>query len=223
VNTAAENDFFSRLSRIQQELSPRMARLSAYVAQNYIKVAIMSTREVAKEANVGQTTVVRLTGALGYKSFDELRSGIQNRVNVNLNGIERLKSIPADSQSPLSLLQRTIEQQTESLRGLAQTFVEADFMDFCRRVIRARRLIAIGLRYTAPLADYFRYSLDKLRPGVESWTFSDSTVYDRLRLLDPKRDALVVVALPRYPRELLEMIRYAHARGIPIMAITDSP
>src|ERR1700749_4322706 len=108
-----------------------MAKLSAYVCQNYIKVAIMSTREVAKEANVGQTTVVRLTGALGYKSFDELRSGIQYRVNMNLNGLERVKSIPANSQSSLALLQRTIDQQTESMRGVAQTYFGADFIDFC--------------------------------------------------------------------------------------------
>src|SRR5436305_1562545 len=196
---AADADFLNRLSAVQPKLSPRMASLASYVCQNYLKVAIMSTRELASKANVSLTTVVRLPGILGYRDFDELRASIQNRVNTDLNGIERLKNMPADDGSSFSLLQRIIEQQSENLRSLAQTFKESDFEAFCRHLSRAERVLAVGVRYTAPLSEYFRYSLNKVRCGVEACTTVDSTVCDRVRLMN-SGDIVLIVALPRYPR-----------------------
>ena len=218
----SDADFLNRLSAAQATLSPRMASLASYVCQNYLKVAIMSTRELAARADVSLTTVVRLPGILGYKDFDELRASIQNRVNTDLNGIDRLKNMPADDGSSFSLLQRIIEQQSENLRSLAQTFKESDFDSFCKHLSRAERVLAVGVRYTAPLADYFCYSLNKVRPGVEACTTVDSTVYDRVRLMSGG-DVALVVALPRYPRELVELVRYAHTRRVTVLAITDSP
>ena len=222
---SSDADFLNRLSAAQPKLSPRMASLASYVCQNYLKVAIMSTRELAEKADVSLTTVVRLPGILGYKDFDELRASIQNRVNTDLNGIDRLKNIPADDGSSFSLLQRIIAQQSDNLRSLAQTFKESDFEAFCRHLARAERVLAVGVRYTAPLADYFCYSLNKVRSGVEACTTTDSTVYDRVRLMSggDGGDVALVVALPRYPRELVELVRYAHGCGVMVLAITDSP
>ncbi|HYF49076.1 MAG TPA: MurR/RpiR family transcriptional regulator [Planctomycetota bacterium] len=221
--SSVDTDFLKRLAEVRPTLSPQLARLASYVSEHYVQVAIMSTRELAEKAGVSLTTVVRLPGVLGFSNFDELRASIQARVNNQLNGVERLKAIPSSAASSISLLQRIIEQHTENLRALGQTFNEHDFEKFCQHLARAERIVVVGVRYVAPVAAYFGYSLNKIRPGVEVVTSTDSTAYDTLRLLDKSRDALLVLAFPRYPVELVKLVRYAEARGLTVLSITDSP
>ena len=216
------DDVFARLSAAQPGLSPKMAQLSAYVIGNYLKVPVMSTREVAAAARVSLATVVRFPTMLGYAGFDEFRTSIQDRVNFDLTGLERLRTLPSTSRSPSALLRRIIDRDCESLRALAQDFSEPELGRFSGALIKAERVTILGFRYVGPLAQYFSYSLGKIRPHVYAWTHADSTLYDRARLMD-RNDVIVVIAFPRYPADMVKMVRYARERGARILSITDSP
>src|SRR5262245_42971621 len=93
------DDFFARLRKVQSGLPPKMARLAAYVTSNYLKVAIMSTRDLAAAAQVSLATVVRFPRLLQYPEFDALRSSIQDRVNFDLTGVERLKTVNSSDRT----------------------------------------------------------------------------------------------------------------------------
>jgi len=220
---SAADDFFARLRKAQPTLPRKMARLADYVSTNYVKVAIMSTREVAEAAGVSLATVVRFPRVLRYSEFDALRSSIQDRVNFDLTGVERMKTVSASDRSASGLLSRIIERDCESLRALARTFVEADLERFSVRLAKAARVSVFGSRYVGPLADYFAYALGKIKPGVDSLTYVDSTAYDRIRMMDSSAHVIVAIAFPRYPADFMKVLSYASKRGIPILAITDSP
>ena len=217
-----KDDFFARMAAARPSLPPKMARLAGYVAEHYIRVAIMSTRELAAAAHVSLATVVRFAATLGYPTFDSLRASIQDRVNFDLTGVERLRAVPATDRSPSALMGRIIERDSESLRALAQTFSEAELDKFVSRLLKAERVTVMGFRYVGTLAQYFAYALGKIKPNVLAFTEADSSLYDRLRLMDGG-DALVVLAFPRYPVDLVKLVEYAHERGVVILAVTDSP
>lgn len=222
MNHTLGDDVFARLSAAQPGLSPKMAQLSAYVIENYLKIPVLSTREVAAAAKVSLATVVRFPTVLGYADFDEFRTRIQDRVNFDLTGLERLRTLPSTSRSPSALLRRIIDRDCESLRALAQAFSEPQLERFSNALIKGERVTVLGFRYVGPLALYFSYSLGKIRPHVYAWTHADSTLYDRARLMD-KNDVIVVIAFPRYPTDMVKMVRYAREQGARILAITDSP
>src|SRR5215216_2804944 len=187
---ASGSDVVARVAIAQTSLTPKMARLAAFVADNYVQVAFMNTRELAAAAGVSPATVVRFPALLGYRSFDEFRSSIQDRVNFDLTGVARLQQSAQVNRSPAALLRRIIDADCHSLRGLAQTFSE--------------------------------YSLAKIRANVQSFTEADSSLYDRVRLMDAG-DVLIVIAFARYPADLVTLARYAHHCGVRLLAITDSP
>ena len=217
------DDLFARLRKAQPGLSPKMARLAAYVSANYLKVPIMSTRDLAAAARVSLATVVRFPRVLHYPEFDALRSSIQDRVNFDLTGVERLESIKSSDRTPSALLGRIIERDCASLRALAQTFSDAELERFSKRLLAAARVTIIGSRYVGPLATYFAYVLGKIKPDVGAVTQVDSSLYDRVRLMGKTTDVIVAITLPRYPADLMKLLGYAEKRGLCILAITDSP
>jgi DNA-binding MurR/RpiR family transcriptional regulator len=216
------DDFFARLAAAQPTLSPKMAQLAAYLSDRYVQAAFMSTRELAAAAGVSLATVVRFPVALGYPNFEALRASIQDRVNFDLTGVERLRTLPSANRSPSALLRRIIDADLESLRALAQTFSEPQVERIVETLRGAERVTIVGFRYVSPLTTYFGYSLSKIKPNVQSFSRSDSSLYDRVRLMDAG-DVLVAIAFARYPTDLVALVRYAHRLGVRVLAITDSP
>lgn len=216
------DDFFTRLSATRPRLTPKMAQLSQYVFDNYPKIPVMSTREVAAGARVSLATVVRFPTLLGYVDFDEFRARIQDRLNVDLTGVDRLRSLPSTNRSPSALLRRIIERDGESLRALERSFSEPQLARFSNALVKAARVTILGFRYVASLAHYFCYALGKIRPNVFAWTQADSSLHDRARLMG-KDDLVVAIAFPRYPADAVKLVRYVREQGVKVLGITDSP
>lgn len=219
---AMSDDFFARLIAVHPRLSTKMAQLATFVSENYARVAFMTTRELAAASGVSLATVIRFPAVLGYADFEQFRASIQARVNYDLAGVERLRTLPPSSGTASALLRRVIEAEIEDLHALAQTFSEADFERFVAALLAAERVVILGFRYIAPLASYFGYSLRKICPDVQTFVQSDSSLYDELQRMST-RDVLIVIAFVPYLADLLALVRYAHQRNIRVLAITDSP
>jgi DNA-binding MurR/RpiR family transcriptional regulator len=80
----------------------------------------------------------------------------------------------------------------------------------------------LGTRFVRPLAAYFAYSLNKVIANVDEVIHADSSVYDRVQLME-ERDVLIVIAFARYPADVVAIARFAQTRGKRVLAITDSP
>jgi len=215
-------DVLVRMATAQPTLTPKMARLAAFVGDNYVQAAFMSTRVLAAAAGVSLATVVRFPALLGYRNFDALRAGIQDRVNFDLTGVARLQSSAVANRAPAASLRRIIDADCESLRALANTFSEPQLERFTAALLAAERITILGSRFVAPLATFFEYALAKLRDNVHADTQVDSSLYDRVRLMDAG-DLVIVIAFARYPADLVALARYARGCGVKILAITDSP
>lgn len=217
-----QEDFFARLVGRRASLPPKAAHLAAFVSEHYVRVAFMSTRGLAAAAGVSLATVVRFPRLLGYPSFEAFRGSIQDRLNFDLTGVERLRTLPTSNRSAAALLRRIIDADLESLRALAHTFSEPQFERFVDTVIAAQRVTVLGFRWVTPLTHYLGYSLGKIKPGVRAFVSADSALYDQVRLMD-SGDVIVAIAFARYPSDLVDLVQYAFKLGIRILAITDSP
>lgn len=217
-----DGDFLARMAAAQSTLSPKMARLAAFLSDNYVQAAFMTTREIAAAAGVSLATVVRFPAVLEYADFDSFRASIQDRVNFDLTGVERLRTLPGTNRSPAALLRRIIDADVESLRALAHTFSEPQLDRFVTSILKAERVTVLGFRYVSPLTTYFGYSLGKIKANVQAFTQADSSLYDHVRLMTD-RDILITLSFARYPTDQVALVRYAASLGRRILAITDSP
>jgi DNA-binding MurR/RpiR family transcriptional regulator len=215
-------DVLARLGAALPRLSAKMAHLAGFVADQYARVAFMSTRELAAATGVSLATVVRFPAALGYRNFEEFRTRIQERVNFDLTGVERWRTLPGTGRSCRGLLRRVLDADAAALAALARDFRDAEFDRVLGAIVNARRVTILAFRYAGALAAYFAYALGKIRPGVRGFTRGDSSLYDHIRLME-RDDVLVAIAFARYPADLVRMVRYARSLDRRVVAITDSP
>ena len=66
------NDIVAKLIHIQERLPKKQKILCQYMIENYEHIGIMTVKELAEKANVGTTTVLRVTKQLGYNNFSEM-------------------------------------------------------------------------------------------------------------------------------------------------------
>lgn len=217
-----DGDFLARMATGQASFSPKMARLAAFLSDNYVQAAFLTTREIAAAAGVSLATVVRFPAVLGYPDFDSFRTSVRDRVNFDLTGVERMRALSETARTPTAMLGRIIGTEVDNFSALARTFSEPEAVRFINTLLNSNGVMIVGFRHVSPLTVYFSYSLSRIKSNVQGYTQADSSLYDRIRQLDGN-DAFITISFARYPQDQLELVRYAHSLGRQILAITDSP
>lgn len=95
------------------------------------------------------------------------------------------------------------------------------FDDIVESVYSARKLYIMGLRSSAPLAQFLGYYLSFFLDNVQVVTSGVNDVLEQLFHIGPE-DVLIGISFPRYSRRTMEGMRYAQGRGAQLVAITDS-
>ena len=87
-------------------------------------------------------------------------------------------------------------------------------------VVKAPAVVIIGFRAAATLAHYLWYNLRKVKPDVTLHTRAGSVTFEELVLSDRKA-LLVLMTLPRYSQELLDVARFGKQQGFKSLGLTD--
>ncbi|MFQ5632283.1 MAG: MurR/RpiR family transcriptional regulator, partial [bacterium] len=81
--------------------------IANYIIENIQKFALSSIRELEEELNTSKSTIVRLSQALGYGGFQELKAAIVKSMRRDLdpnNRYQAFLSEPFDDSSHLKLV-----------------------------------------------------------------------------------------------------------------------
>jgi DNA-binding MurR/RpiR family transcriptional regulator len=218
---AAGDDLLERIGEARPRLSRTMVRVAAFLEEEYLRAAFLSTRELAAATGVSLATIVRFPRELGYADFGELREAIQARVRVDLDAIAHFRSVSSSDPGIEGQLRRVIDTDIESLTLLSREVDAAQIGAVVDALRDAPRVLVAGFRASAALAEYLGYPLRKLLSDVRTATAADSTLYDLIATSAPG-SVLVAIATARYPADLVEVARFASSRGLVVVAITDS-
>jgi DNA-binding MurR/RpiR family transcriptional regulator len=80
----------------------------------------------------------------------------------------------------------------------------------------------LAQRRAFPIASYLAYALGQLELKVDLLHGIGGMLGEALRAIDERRDVLVVASFHAYSPEVVDAAVAAHARGVPVVAITDS-
>jgi DNA-binding MurR/RpiR family transcriptional regulator len=113
---------------------------------------------------------------------------------------------------------------SEEIDNLRQLFEHAD-IDQMERVVallhRSPQIFVIGSRLSYTLSYHMGWSLTKVRGGIQIFKGSDKTTIDWLTIA-PAEALVVVIALSRYPNELIRLAKLAKRLGHRMVVLTDS-
>ncbi len=204
-------------------LSPQVRQAAVYVLDNPGEVAVTSMRGLADAAGVKPNTLVRMARAVGFEGYDDFREPFrQHAADTVLSFPDRARFLQAISQggSHGSLLADMAAAALTNVEGLF-TEVDADELKAAADLIDgARHARVLGVGTARPLAENFAYVAGMAVDNVAATPRIGLPIDDVARL--DQRDVLVAMTFSPYRAEIVDAVRLASDRSVPVIAITDS-
>lgn len=202
-------------------VSETYRRIAEFVVAQYQVACFMNSSELAVAVGVSQPSITRFISHLGFETYGQFSRLLQKIVLSELKAKDMTGAAMQDGAAP-SRYSELIESEVANLRGLSETLESDGFRTVVREVAAASRVLVIGLRSARCLADYAGFFLNKIHPGVVTFTQGGLSMYDHLVNIAPGGTVALVLSFPRINSEIAEVMDYIRSRGIPIFLVTDS-
>lgn len=198
----------------RHRLSPTQRRLTRYIIDNPHEAPFLSSVELAGRVGVSQPSVIRLSSALGYKRYGDLQKDLRRLV---------LSATETRDLDGGNKFQSAVAAEIRNLNALEESLADPSIVSAVGRDLAASEpLCVMGLRVSAPLAEYFGYFAKKIHPDIRLITEGGTTVADQLaHARQSGGEWVLCFLLPRHPRETLEAMSYAKTLGLRIATVTD--
>lgn len=201
-------------------LTPKGKILGSYIIQNPRKVVFMTTKELSEACGASEATVVRFVGQLGYSGYGDFQQALRDVLDSELSLPDRV-DLPGMQGDGAGLLHRVVSEEMNNLRH----FYETTDMEVLDRVAdyltTSSAVYVIGSRISYTFAYYLGWSLTKVRKGIRILKGSDSAAIDWLTNA-PEKSLVVVIAISRYPNELIKLGKLARRLGHRLLVIADN-
>jgi DNA-binding MurR/RpiR family transcriptional regulator len=189
-------------------------RIGTYIEENLgkMKANKPSSYAFAKKLQVGQTTVIRFSQKLGYKSFRELQLDLSSTAeNLEIKEISVAESISKTNFKIMKQYQDVVDS----------TFVlntENAIQDTVNYIKRANRILLFGIDNSNLFAEYFS---NQLR-NIGLFTFHSSsphTAYTMIAKMD-KNDLVILLSESGETKEILKAAKLTQKCSVPLISIT---
>ncbi|MEX1376673.1 MAG: MurR/RpiR family transcriptional regulator [Eubacteriales bacterium] len=194
-------------------------QIAKYILSNYDKAAYMTAIKLGDSAGVSESTIVRFAMGLGFEGYPELQRALQDMVRNKLTTIQRMDMTSELSQS--MLLRSVLKADLNNMK-LTMDEINTDvYEDIVNEIYAAKTVYIMGVRSSAPLAQFLGYYLNFILDNVRIVTSSVNDILEQVIHIE-EDDALICISFPRYSRKLIEAVKFAKKRNANIISITDS-
>ena len=224
-----------------RRLSPAQRRIAQYLLDHMPASAFLSSVALAQQAGVSQPSVTRFAAALGFSGYPALREALRVIAlgpagpadadppvpgAARPGGRPRRRPRPAEpgpAAGPGHPMQAAAAAEIAHLQALHQALADPRAVtELGRELAASLPLAVLGHRISAPLAQYFAYAARRIHPDVRCLTYGGSVVFDALlHVSEAGGRWLFAIALPRYPAETVQALRFARRLGMRTAVLTD--
>ncbi|CAN5573864.1 MurR/RpiR family transcriptional regulator [soil metagenome] len=208
-----------RVSATGSLLTAAERRAAQVVLDRPQLVAFGTVADLARHADVGAATVVRLAAKLGYDGFSALQDSIQQDLLRQLRpAVERIREL--GDEQPSDRHRDTVVANVIATLDAVEPGSVDQAVDLLTDVDRPV-LVLVG-DAAHGVGRQFEHDLSALRPGVAMIWGPDVAVRRQLAVCPPD-SVVVAIDMRRYERWVLEAAELAHTRGLTIVALSDGP
>lgn len=213
-------ELIRRLNHSGKKLSKSHRRIAECIVTHYDKVVFMTASKLGEYVGVSESTVVRFAAALGYSGYPQLQKALQELLRHRLTASQRFEM--TSNMDHIQVLNKVLKADMQNIRSTLDEIDLATFEKAIDKIIQARNIYVMGLRASAPIAEFFVYYLKFIFPNVRVVTSGVSDVFEQLSRIG-EGDLLIGISFPRYTSRSIEAMEFARRQGASLIAITDGP
>lgn len=209
----------------RERLPKRLAQVASFAVGHPDEIAFGTAASIAAKAEVQPSTLIRFSQAMGYGGFSELQAVFRQHLRDRVPDYEaRLSALSGTgSASKLALLFESFCDAGErSVAALRKTLDVEQLTTGVDILAKARTIYLIGLRRSFPVVSYMAYAFGKL--GIRH-VLIDSVggMAGEVASFAEEGDAVFAISFTPYASETIALAGQAAERGVPVVAVTDSP
>lgn len=216
--------FDMRLAERFDTLSARLQMAGEYVSRNPVDVATRSLRAVSEDTGLAPATFTRLAQALDYPGFEDLRADVRLTISRQINNFadraERLQQEHGGESSDFFSA-----HTAACLANIQNLEHQIDTQQLNRAVdhlYAAKQVVVLGALGATGAAEYLSYLAEFCVPNWRLASRMGSSVGATISELGPQ-DGMIVVTKPPFSATVLRAAKLAHAQGVYVLVITDTP
>lgn len=215
------SEISERIQRSYHDLSPNQRKVAEALIQDPGLLAFRTAAEIGRHVGVSESTVIRLSYALGFGGFSEMQGHAQEALAPQV--LPKLVSrAAAEFPAGTGIMERMLTADAGLLEQTRAMNRPETFDRAVSVLAGAREIFVCGARSSYGIAHVLWYAL-QLQVGSATLLEVEAPgfLHDLARI--GPDCALVAISFPRYTDSTLQSARYAVERGCPLVAITDTP
>lgn len=185
-------------------------------------IAIHTAKKIGELTNTSEATVIRFCHSLGYSGYSELQDEIKKSLlmmDQRKGPIQKYRATE-DAVTRDSYAHQVIETDIAFLQHGLQQFDYELYQQAIDSIIRANRIVVVGLRWCHIPAKWLFSTLNAIKGNTHLYTGAvDNADYF---LTERDQEWLVIaISFPRHPAETIGLVQSAKSLGAKVLAITE--
>ncbi|MBZ9820847.1 MurR/RpiR family transcriptional regulator [Mesorhizobium sp. CA4] len=199
----------------------RLRQVAIFLWQHPSEVALGTIAQVADQAGVQPSTLVRFAQIFGYSGFSDFQLLFKDRMKGSWPDTQGSQDKAEEPNANLHFLNGMVGACQASLGRIGNDFDIAAFERMVDHLAAAELIYVIGSKRAFPVTTYLSLTLSQ--QGVRNVLVDNvgSTALDQVGCISP-RDAVLAVSFSPYNSITPDLVAVAHERKARILAITDS-
>ncbi|HDS4020475.1 TPA: MurR/RpiR family transcriptional regulator HpxU [Klebsiella aerogenes] len=204
-----------RLKAQYASLSPQEQRVADFIVDHFDDLISYNSAELAQLSGVSKATVSRLFKRLGYEKYRDMRDELRTLRQSGMPLTDHREAVQGNT-----LLARHYKQEMANLTQWVNALDARQFAEAINALVKARRVVIIGMRNSWPLALHLRQQLLQARGQVVVLPQPGQSLSEELVDISAE-DIVVVMAFRRRPRIIHPLMQQLQQRGVPQLLICE--
>lgn len=211
----------SQIETIYPTLSKSHKKIADFILNNYEKAAYYTAAKLGAETDISESTVVRFATHLGFEGYPEFQDALQEEIKGKLTTLQRIE-VASLKLVDEDVLDKVMRNDRASIKETLENISRDDFEKSAKAINEAEKIYILGVRSSAPLANFLYFYLKLVYDNVVLITSaSSSEEFEQIFKIGTK-DVCLAISFPRYSKQVVKTLEYAKQKGAKIIAITDS-
>ena len=204
-------------------LSPQLQRLSRFALEKPHDLALGTVAAVAQANDVQPSSMIRFANALGFDGFSQMQQVFQSHlVERSAPYRERIRQMRrGGADGDAGVLPRFVGEAVGELQQLEEHVDPAQLDAAVRILAGAPQIHVLAQRRAFPVACYLAYALNQLELQAHLLDGLGGMLGEFAHTIRAG-DALLVASFRNYTPAVVETALAGRARGVSVIAITDS-
>ena len=204
-------------------LSPQLQRLSRFALEKPHDLALGTVAAVAQANEVQPSSMIRFANALGFDGFSQMQQVFQSHlVERSAPYRERIRQMRRGGEGgDAGVLPRFVGEAIGELQQLEEHVDSARLAAAAKILASAPQIHVLAQRRAFPVACYLAYALNQLELQAHLLDGLGGMLGEFAHTIRAG-DALLVASFRNYTPAVVETALASRARGVSVIAITDS-